>query len=110
MEVFINPVLSSPSKETESLPEGCLSIPGIHREVVRPFKIHVEAMDLSGKLFSVDLEGFKARQVMHENDHLYGTLFVDRLDQKVRKEIDPLLRGDQEEILNQVATHSLVIT
>lgn len=91
-EVYINPVLSNPSSETNIFSEGCLSIPGIHREVERPKSIHVEAMDLEGNKISEDFEGFKAVEIMHENDHLNGVLFVDRLSKENRKKIEPYLK------------------
>lgn len=91
-EVYINPKISTPSTETISIPEGCLSIPGIHLEVERPKSIHIEWMDLEGKQRSADVSGYKARELMHENDHLNGVLFIDRLPAKVRKEITPQLK------------------
>ena len=90
-EVYINPVLSQPDAEQVSLLEGCLSIPAIHREVFRPKKIHMEAFDLHGNKVSREFTGFCAREIMHENDHLNGVLFIDRLDKKIRREIEPLL-------------------
>ncbi|NGX56118.1 MAG: Peptide deformylase [Candidatus Anoxychlamydiales bacterium] len=91
-EVFINPKITNPSQKTEIMPEGCLSVPGIHMEVERPCKIHVEYLDINGKRISKDIEGFKAREIMHENDHLNGTLFIDRLKEDQKKEIDHLLK------------------
>ena len=90
--VYINPKLTSPSEELVSDTEGCLSVPGIRLEVTRPDKITVEAMDLDGKVFVEELEGYNARVRMHENDHINGVLFVDRVDVNTRKKIDPLLR------------------
>jgi len=91
-EVFINPKLSSPSKVTENLPEGCLSIPSMHLEVERPFSIHVEALDMNGNKICKEVKGFTARQIMHENDHLNGVLFIDRLQDKKRKEVESELK------------------
>ncbi|MBN1914538.1 MAG: peptide deformylase [Parachlamydiales bacterium] len=91
-EVYINPVLSHPSEETEMLSEGCLSFPGLHYFIERPKSIHIEALDLDGKTVSKTVEGFYAREIMHENDHLNGVLFIDRLDKKTRKEIERELR------------------
>lgn len=93
VEIYINPKLSSPSEKTENLPEGCLSIPGLHLEVERPLSIHVEALDIEGNLISKTFKGFHARQIMHENDHLNGVLFIDRLPAQKRKEIDPALKA-----------------
>lgn len=91
--VFINPKLTNPSEKTEILPEGCLSIPGIHLEVERPYSIQVEALDINGHPFEKTLVGYIARQLMHENDHLNGVLFIDRLTAKKRKEIEPNLKA-----------------
>lgn len=91
-EVYINPKLTNPSKETINAPEGCLSIPGIHLEVERPESIHIEALDMNGTKISKEITGYKAREIMHENDHLNGVLFIDRLPAKKRKEVDPELK------------------
>lgn len=93
VEVYINPKLSNPSEKTEVLPEGCLSIPGLHLEVERPYSIHVDAQDINGNQISKSFFGFHARQIMHENDHLNGVLFIDRLPAKKRKEIEPTLKA-----------------
>lgn len=91
-DVFINPILSSPSERTQKFSEGCLSIPGLHIDVERPFSIHIEANDLEGKKTSKTVEGFEAVEIMHENDHLNGVLFVDRIPDFKKKEIEPILR------------------
>ncbi len=91
-EVIINPVLSSPSKETESMLEGCMSFPGLHVEVTRPKSIHVRYQNIKGEWMEEDLKNFRARMFMHENDHLNGVLHVDRMDPKERKKIEPVLR------------------
>jgi peptide deformylase len=81
--VFINPKLSNPSIETCVSEEGCLSIPGVGGKVERPKYLKIEALDRFGKPFSMDLTSpLHARVVMHENDHLNGVLFVDRLTKK----------------------------
>ncbi|WP_100934085.1 peptide deformylase [Candidatus Chlamydia corallus] len=79
--VFINPVLSDPSETLVIGKEGCLSIPGLRGEVLRPQKITVTAMDLNGKIFTEHLEGFIARIVMHETDHLNGVLYIDLMEE-----------------------------
>ena len=91
-KVYINPKLSSPGEEKVVDTEGCLSVPGIHLHVERPDKITVEAMDLTGATFIEELEGYNARVRMHENDHINGVLFTDRVDVNTRKKIEPLLR------------------
>lgn len=97
VEVFINPKLSAPSEQIELDSEGCLSIPKLHADIERPVKIHVEALDLDGKTFFKDYVGFVAREVMHENDHLNGRLFIDLIrDKQVKKDIEPILKEIKE--------------
>jgi len=76
--VFINPVLSNKKGMVEE-EEGCLSLPGLFRGVKRPEFVTVAAYDLSGKPVRMDLDGLLARIIQHENDHLDGVLFTDRL-------------------------------
>ncbi len=76
--VFINPILSHP-KGNEEGDEGCLSLPGLYGNVVRAKQIHVQAYNLRGEEFNADLDGLFARVVQHENDHLDGVLFTDRM-------------------------------
>ena len=90
-KIYINPKLSSPSDEMIVHGEGCLSIPGIYEKVARPRRIIVEAMDLDGNLFVDEATDWKARAIMHENDHLNGVLFIDRIHPKSKKKIEPLL-------------------
>lgn len=91
-EVYINPVLSNPSDEIDIMNEGCLSLPGLHADIERPFSIHIEALDVEGNVISLDATGFKARELMHENDHLNGKLFIDRLYHEDKRAVEPLLR------------------
>lgn len=92
LRIYINPKLSNPTRETWIRPEGCLSIPGPHLDVERPYGITVEATNLEGQQFTEELYGWEARTVMHENDHLNGILYIDRLNKKLKNEIDPFLR------------------
>jgi peptide deformylase len=77
--VLINPRIVEPGAEVEMAEEGCLSIPEIFGEVERSYSIVLEALDREGKPYGVAIEGFKARAVQHEIDHLDGILFLDRL-------------------------------
>jgi peptide deformylase len=77
--VMINPRFLSMT-EAEEGEEGCLSLPGIFTEVKRAAKVELEAYDLSGKLNKYTGEGFFARVVQHEYDHLDGVLFTDRVN------------------------------
>lgn len=91
-EVIINPVLTQPSKETEAMLEGCMSLPGLHVEVTRPKSIHVRYQNMKGEFIEEELTEFRARMFMHENDHLNGVLHIDRMDPRDRKKIEPILR------------------
>jgi peptide deformylase len=90
-EVMINPTLSNPSKERTSRLEGCLSLPGLFVNVVRPKQIHIRYMNLKGEFVEEVLDEFRARVAMHENDHLNGTLTIDRINKKERKSVEPKL-------------------
>jgi len=90
-EAYINPKLFSPSEELCEFQEGCLSVPNVYEYVTRPEKISVTAMNLDGEMFTRDLTGFEARIVMHENDHINGKLFVDRIVGKERKALNNVL-------------------
>jgi len=92
-QVVINPTLTLPSKETDELVEGCLSLPGIRVKVKRPIKVHISYTNLQGERINADLEGFTARVNMHENDHLNGVLHIDRSDPKDRRQIEMALRN-----------------
>ncbi len=91
-QVYINPQLSEHSTETIEDEEGCLSIPGLKGTVVRPLKLTIEALDQNGKSFIEHLEGYNARIRMHENDHLNGVLFIDRLDIHAKHKLEPFLQ------------------
>lgn len=59
--------------------EGCLSVPDYTGNVIRAERIHLQALDRNGDPLSFDMEGFEARAVQHEMDHIDGLLFLDRL-------------------------------
>ena len=79
-DAFINPEIVESSKGEEIETEGCLSLPGISCEVRRAKKIKFKAFDLNGSLIMRELEGFPARVMQHEVDHLNGFLIIDRID------------------------------
>lgn len=85
--VFINPEILETSMEVGPYEEGCLSIPGVWHDVVRPLSVTVQAQDVTGKAFTVKAEGMFARVIQHEFDHLNGTLFIDRLNDNDREKI-----------------------
>lgn len=92
LRVFINPKIISYSEELNADREGCLSIPGMHEEVVRPLKVTIQATNLEGEQFEEEFVGYDAHVIMHENDHLNGVLYIDRLPPKRKKEIEGYLR------------------
>jgi peptide deformylase len=86
--VFINPELS-PLGELLEAEEGCLSVPGIYENVLRPERVTVRALGRDGEPFELQAEGLLAVCIQHEVDHLEGKLFVDYLSrlkqQRIRK-------------------------
>jgi peptide deformylase len=83
-EVYINPVLSAPGRELVSAEEGCLSLPEIRGEVLRPEEITITAQDIEGQTFTRRATGLLARCWQHEYDHLDGVLILDRMSQMSR--------------------------
>ncbi|MFA6271599.1 MAG: peptide deformylase [Patescibacteria group bacterium] len=82
--VMINPKILTKSIRTEIAEEGCLSVPGIFGMVKRSKKVKVNALDSSGKQFTIKAEGLLARVMQHEIDHLNGILFIDKMVKKTR--------------------------
>jgi peptide deformylase len=85
--VFINPEVVETSLDQGSYEEGCLSIPEVNADVVRPANVRVQAWNLKGRPFSIDADQLLARVIQHELDHLNGILFIDRLDPKKRERL-----------------------
>lgn len=83
-QVFLNPVLANPQGELKPYEEGCLSLPEIVGEVLRPEVITISAMDEHGKEFTRAAQGLLARCWQHEFDHLEGVLIIDRMTQMSR--------------------------
>ena len=75
---LINPEIIWYSDELETDAEGCLSVPGARGEVDRYSKVTVKALNRNGETVEISGEGFLARAMQHEIDHLYGVLYVDR--------------------------------
>ncbi len=94
--VFINPEIIETSQEVVSYEEGCLSVPGVFSEVVRPAGITIQAQDLEGKAFVLKAQGMLARVIQHENDHLNGILFVDRLPEERREQVMKIYEKKQK--------------
>jgi peptide deformylase len=97
---MVNPEILSRTG-SEASEEGCLSIPGVYEDVSRSFAIRLRAYDEHGEAFERDVEGYLARAIQHEIDHLDGILFVDRLTplkrQFLRRDLEALARGEMPE-------------
>jgi peptide deformylase len=78
--VLVNPAIIATSAETEVGREGCLSVPDLTANVRRPVWVSVTGLDASGEDVALETEGFEARCLLHEIDHLDGILFLDRVD------------------------------
>lgn len=89
---LINPKIVKAEGE-EVGEEGCLSIPGLYGDVKRAEFVEVEAYDRKGRAFSFEFEGFHARIVQHEIDHLSGVLFIDKVDPATLHWQEPMRRG-----------------
>tara|TARA_Y100001968_G_C19272877_1_gene675166 strand:- start:212 stop:823 length:612 start_codon:yes stop_codon:yes gene_type:complete len=77
--VMINPEIISSGASLETYEEGCLSIPGVYLNVIRPSTVKVSYKDEMGRPKKMNTDGLMARCIQHEIDHLNGVLFVDRV-------------------------------
>ena len=77
--VYINAHILETSSETDTMEEGCLSLPGVHEKVTRPSRIRVAYLDENFVEHDEWVDGFLARVMQHEFDHLEGKVFSDRL-------------------------------
>jgi peptide deformylase len=84
---FANPEIVMTSEEQVDYEEGCLSVPGVYAKIKRPARVRVQAFTEKGRPFALDAEGLLARVILHENDHLNGVLFVDRLTRAKRERV-----------------------
>lgn len=98
-KAYINPhiIALDGNSPKETMEEGCLSLPGIHENVTRPTRIHVQYLDEDMQPHDEWVEGYLARVMQHEFDHLEGTMFIDRLSplrkQLIRSKLKSLLQG-----------------
>lgn len=97
-KAVVNPVVEPTTEETDVLEEGCLSIVGVHVPVERPTAVRLRGLTVDGKPIDEQLQGFTARVVQHENDHLDGVLILERTTPEARraalKEMAAIRRGD----------------
>ncbi len=99
LHVLVNPEIAW-REGLETDVEGCLSLPGISDKVDRPTAIRVRAVDLAGRPIELAAEGWLARAVCHEVDHLDGILFIDHLRglkrERVRRQLRKLALAHEE--------------
>lgn len=94
--VFLNPVITQRKGSAEA-EEGCLSLPGLYAEVVRPERVTLNAYDLSGQELNIEADGLFARAIQHEIDHLDGVLFIDRLSPTTKLDVKNTLYEFEDE-------------
>jgi peptide deformylase len=94
---LVNPEIEWVSDELEPGDEGCLSLPGVHVEVERHARLKVRGRDEAGDQIEIDAEGFEARVIQHEVDHLNGVLILDRISREARKEAMRAMREARED-------------
>lgn len=94
--ILINPKITSHSPEKDTDWEGCLSVPNRYGLVERSSKIKVTAKDLDGDVIKIKAEGFFARTIQHEVDHLDGILFTSKIDGKTltQTEFDDMIERE----------------
>lgn len=90
--VLVNPEIVATSKKTLVEPEACLSFPGISGDVRRHEWIKVEAQRLNGKKFKVKYSGWVGRIFQHEYDHLEGVVYVDRVEEESKAQVNEGLK------------------
>ncbi len=93
--VFINPQIVK-RKGADTGEEGCLSLPKLYADVRRPDSVLIEAFDLDGQLFEMDLDELPARVVQHELDHLDGVMFTDRVLETQQDYVAPVIKVFEE--------------
>ena len=93
-KVLVNPTISEARGEWV-YEEGCLSVPGLHWEIVRPKEVHLTGYDLDGNEVSIEADELLARLFQHELDHLDGKLLLDLLDADQRKQAMRAMRERQ---------------
>jgi peptide deformylase len=91
-QTVVNPIISESRGEWD-FEEGCLSVPGLHWNIVRPKEVHLTGFDLEGKEISIDADEYLARVFQHELDHLDGVLLLERLLPDERKDAMKILRS-----------------
>jgi peptide deformylase len=91
-QAIINPRIVESSGEW-TFEEGCLSVPGLSWEIVRPNQVHLVGLNLEGEEVSIEADEYEGRVFQHEVDHLDGTLLLERLDDDQRRDALKILRA-----------------
>ncbi|MDH6358548.1 peptide deformylase [Parabacteroides sp. PF5-9] len=97
--VMVNPEIIEQSEEEITLEEGCLSLPGVHEKVSRARKIRIKYMDTDFVEQEEEIEGFAARVVQHECEHLEGHVFIDNIS-GIRRQLN---KGKLNDIIKGTA-------
>ncbi len=93
-KIIVNPEIMEIGDSIVTGEEGCLSFPGLYQMIERPEKVTIKSINLDGKEYFFEAEGMVARVILHEIDHLDGTLFIDKLSPAQRR----LLKGKLNKI------------
>ena len=97
-KTFINAHIIERDDEEVWMEEGCLSIPGVHEKVPRANRIRIQYLDEKLQPHDETYEGYKARVIQHEYDHLDGILFTDRIagirKQLIRSRLNKIMAGN----------------
>ena len=94
--VAINPEITVVGEEVQTGEEGCLSVPGKEGVVTRPMHIKVKALDQNMKEYTLDASGFLARAFSHENDHLQGILYTEKVEGELEDVVYEKLEEEEE--------------
>jgi peptide deformylase len=95
----VNPQIVSVGGKPLTLTEGCLSFPGIHEPIARPFSVVVTAQNLRGEQAMFEASHWFGRIVQHEIDHLDGRLMMDHLGPTVRRSVDKRIQKFQKAVM-----------
>jgi len=98
----INPEFIEYSSKKVDREEGCLSVPGIHKKVKRPETLKVKYLNENGETVEEELEDLWARAFQHENDHLEGILFVDKIAPVAKRLVSKKLLNMKKETLKKL--------
>ena len=94
--VAINPEITVVGEEVQTGEEGGLSVPGKEGVVTRPMHIKVKALDQNMKEYTLDASGFLARAFSHENDHLQGILYTEKVEGELEDVVYEELEEEEE--------------